>query len=329
MAELIRIGTVAELESLSARGGVALLGRDELLAHAPDGHWLLLAEGGKPVARCSLWWRAVPRLAGERPGIIGHFAALDGESAAILLSHCCRELAGQGCSVAIGPMDGNTWRRYRFITRRGSEPPFFLEPDNPDEYPGYFETAGFAPLARYYSNLDPDLGWELAEPLKERLARRGVHVRPLDPADFAAELERIYTISVAAFTNNFLYSPISRDEFMAMYTRVQSAVQPELVLFAEYRHQPVGFVFAIGDLLHGGAGGRAETVIIKSMAVLPEWNGRGVGPLLMAAVTANARALGYQRGIHALMHESNRSRGLSGHHGAMIREYTLYSRRLG
>jgi L-amino acid N-acyltransferase YncA len=329
MKELISIGTAAELEALSARGGVALLGRDELLGHTPDGHWVLLADGGAPVARCSLWWRKVPQLEGERTGIIGHFAALDGASAAVLLNHCCRELAGQGCSVVIGPMDGNSWRRYRFITSRGSEPPFFLEPDNPDQYPGYFETAGFAPLARYYSNLDPDLGWEVAEPLKARLSRRGVRIRPLEPDDFAAELERIYTISVAAFTSNFLYSPISRDEFMAMYTRVQNVVQPELVLFAEHQHQPVGFVFAIADLLHVRPTGGSDTMIIKSLAVLPEWNGKGIGPLLMAAVTANARTLGYQRGIHALMHESNRSRGLSGHHGAMIREYTLYCRGLG
>lgn len=329
MDELIRIGTAAELEALSARGGTALPGRDELLAHAPDGHWVLLDDSRIPAARCSVWWRSVPPLAGEQPGILGHFAARDGESAAVLLDHCCRTLAAAGCSVVIGPMDGTTWRRYRFVTERGAEPPFFLEPDNPDEYPGYFETAGFAPMARYYSNLDPDLGWGVTEPVKARLQRSGVRIRRLDPADFAGELEKIYTISIAAFSNNFLYSPISREEFMAMYARVQGVVQPELVLFAEYGELPVGFVFAVADLLNPGPEGRPETMIIKSLAVLPEWNGRGIGPVLMAAATENARNLGYRRGIHALMHESNRSLGLSGHHGAMIREYTLYSRRLG
>jgi len=113
-----------------------------------------------------------------------------------------------------------------------------------------------------------------------------------------------------------------------MYTRLRAAVQPELMLFAEHRSVPVGFVFAIGDLLNAHQGKASDTVIIKSLAVLPAWNGKGIGPLLMSEATANARRLGYRRGIHALMHEDNRSRGLSGHHGAVMREYVLYSRRL-
>jgi predicted N-acetyltransferase YhbS len=225
-------------------------------------------------------------------------------------------------------MDGTTWRRYRFVTRRGSEAPFFLEPDNPDEFPGFFEQAGFTPLARYFSNLDPDLGWEVPEALQRRLEERGIRIRQLDQQDFSGELERIHAISTASFSNNFLYSPISREGFLAMYAKVQRAIQPELVLFAEYGSVPVGFVFAIGDLLNPGPQKRPDTVIIKSLAVLPEWNGKGVGPLLMSEATANARRLGYRRGIHALMHEDNRSRGLSGHHGDVMREYALYSRSL-
>ena len=37
---------------------------------------------------------------------------------------------------AVGPLDGSTWRRYRLVTERGVEPPFFMEPDNPDDWPG-------------------------------------------------------------------------------------------------------------------------------------------------------------------------------------------------
>ena len=48
----------------------------------------------------------------------------------------------------------------------------------------------------------------------------------------------------------------------------------------------------------------------------------------MDRATENARGLGYQRGIHALMHESNLSRSLSDRHGSVMREYTLFSRRL-
>ena len=45
--------------------------------------------------------------------------------------------------MAVGPMDGSTWRRYRFITERGAEPAFFLETYNPDVWPLNF-TGAFA-----------------------------------------------------------------------------------------------------------------------------------------------------------------------------------------
>ena len=328
MVTMIRIESVQQLAALAEGESIAPLGATEFAAHAPDGHWVALAADGTLAGRCSLWWKEAPCLAGEHPGVIGHFAARDAEVASLVLAHGCRVLSEQGCTLAVGPMDGTTWRRYRFVTRRGGEPPFFLEPDNPDTYPAWFEQSGFSPLARYFSNLDPDLGWQVPEAMQARLEKRGIRIRPLNPDDFVGELDRIYAISTASFRHNFLYSPISRDEFLAMYDRLRPGVQPELVLFAEYRKTPVGFVFAIGDLLNARPGERPETVIIKSLAVLPEWNGKGVGPLLMAAATSNARGLGYRRGIHALMHEDNRSRSLSGHHGTVMREYVLYSRRL-
>ena len=99
-------------------------------------------------ARCSLWWSTVPPLEGARAGYIGHYAAADDRAAETLLESACRELAKHRCAVAIGPVDGSTWRKYRFVVERGGEPPFFLEPDNPDEWPAQFLRCGFAILAR-------------------------------------------------------------------------------------------------------------------------------------------------------------------------------------
>ena len=328
MLTMMQIESVQQLETLAGRGTLAPLGAADFSAHAPDSHWSALAADGTLAGYCSLWWESVPELPGEHTGIIGHFAVRDANAASFILSHCFQELAGRGCTLAIGPMDGTTWRRYRFVTHRKSEPPFFLEPDNPEEYPAYFEQAGFTPLARYFTNLDPDLGWSVPESLRSRLEKRGISIRSLDSYDYNGELEKIYTLSTVAFSKNFLYSPISRNEFIAMYAKLHALIQPELVLFAEYRQLPIGFVFAIGDMLNARPGSNPDTAIIKSLASLPEWNGKGIGPLLLSEVTANARKLGYRRGIHALMYEDNQSRALSSHHGNIMREYVLYSRRL-
>lgn len=112
-----------------------------------DAHWTF-GDAGAVRARCSLWWSDVPQVPGQRVGIIGHYAASSSDVGTQLLQLVCAELAQQGCTLAIGPMDGNTYRSYRFVTERGSEPPFFLEPDNPDDWPEHFASTGFTPLAK-------------------------------------------------------------------------------------------------------------------------------------------------------------------------------------
>lgn len=62
---------------------------------------------------------------GQKLGLIGHYAVQDAESAYRLLDHACQQLSQQGCTMAIAPIDGNTWRRYRLLSERGSEPIFF------------------------------------------------------------------------------------------------------------------------------------------------------------------------------------------------------------
>jgi len=295
----------------------------QVRSHGPDA--LILVDGaGTPAARASLWWRRVPPYPGERIGLIGHYAAADARAAAAVLSAACAELARRGCTLAVGPMDGSTWRRYRLLTGRGAEPPFFLEPDNPDDWPGHFESQGFTPLARYVSALHEDLGrsWT-ASPAAEAFA-----FRPLAPGRIDAELRRLWRVSTRAFTDNFLYTPIGEAEFRAMYRRLLPLVRPELVLFAERDGEAAGFCFALPDRLQALRGEAVDTVIVKTVAVLPEWRGRGLGGALIARVGAAALRLGLRRSIHALMHEDNPSRKIGGGLLRDFRRYTLYGRRL-
>ena len=140
-------------------------------AHHPDAHWVAV-DGGTTVARCSLWWRQAPPLEGERTAAVGHFSASPGaaHAARALLEQGCRELQAQGATLAVGPMDGNTWRSYRLVSDAGQEPPFFLEPWNPPEWNAHFTAAGFAPLAGFHSSVTTDLA-AVDERIPEAAAR--------------------------------------------------------------------------------------------------------------------------------------------------------------
>jgi len=296
--------------------------------HGADAHWVATA-GDEKVGECSLWWQSAPQLPGETLGVIGHYSANEACGPA-LLNHACEQLRLHGCTLAIGPMDGNTWRSYRLITERGSEPPFFLELDHPPALPEQFRNSGFAPLAEYTSALADDL--DVTDPrmarIEHRMRERGIMLRSMRIESLDEDLRHIYAVSITSFQRNFLFTPLPESEFMEQYRPIQSCVRPELVILAFDGVRPVGFVFAIPDYLEPQRGAPLATVILKTLAVLPEPALAGLGNLLLWHVHEVAKSLGFKRVIHALMHESNTSRNLSGRYAKPFRRYTLFSRKL-
>lgn len=330
MRRFVQIKTPADCAKAGA-GSLPAFDPQLLLRHAPDEHWLRLDADGAPTARVSLWWTSAPPHATHRLGVIGHYAATDERSGTELLHHAAARLAERGCTLAVGPMDGNTWRRYRLVTERGAEPTFFLEPDNPSEWPVHWTGAGFTALASYFSALNPDLTHEDTQVARagERLSRIGVRLRPLDTTNLDADLRRIYAVSARAFTANFLYTPLPEADFLAQYSALRERMRPELTLLAELDGEAVGYVFTLPDWQQAARGEAVDTAIVKTVAVLPERRCAGLGAWLVAETQRAARALGYRRAIHALMHESNNSLNLSGRYATPFRRYTLFGKELG
>ncbi len=303
---------------------------DSLIQQGPDTHWLVVDNNDHALARCSLWWQQVPAYPAQQLGMIGHFAAENSAAAQQLLQQACQQLKQQGCSMAVGPMDGNTWRRYRWISQRGNEPSFFLEPDNPDSYPFYFLENGFVVMAEYSSALNSDLTIEndRIKQFRQHAQQKGIQFRPLSMEIFEDELRRIYELSLASFQDNFLYTPISQTDFFSLYTRIKPYIQPELTWLAEQNGQLLGYLFGLSDLAQAERGQTIDTLIIKTVAVNPTQRRAGLGALLVTEIQRHAHDLGYRRAIHALMHHTNYSRHISHHCASTMRKYALYQRRL-
>lgn len=296
-------------------------------------HLLTRTADGMPVARCSLWWETTAPLHGRPTGYIGHFAAPDmGAEAAVrdLLATACHTLRAAGCAWAIGPIDGSTFRDYRFVIQRHvnapQEPPFFLEPQNPDAWPRHFVANGFAPIATYCSAVgklpphDPHL-----DRLMARAKATGATLRPVRLEAFQEELASIYAVVATSFRHNFLYTPLAQAEFVAQYLPLQAVIQPELGWVAERDERMVGFILALPNLAQAQRGEAIDTAIIKTVAAQPQGGVLGLGNLLIAQCQQAAYAAGYRRVIHALMHEDNISTKISARYAQIMRRYALYA----
>jgi GNAT superfamily N-acetyltransferase len=329
----LNFGTASEIVGFGESSGLPHFNPSDFETQHADIHLCALSESGEVQARCSLWWNHVPAYKQERVGVIGHYAAASDDAAAAVLGKAQERLRVAGCTLAIGPMNGNTWRSYRFVTDRGDQPPFFLEPANPPEWPLQFERAGFSSLASYFSGLNNDLSRPdpRLDALEKKIAEVGVVLRKAN-ADLRRELENIYAVSRISFRQNFLYTEIPLADFVSMYEPVLPAARPELVLLAERAGQCVGYLFALPDLAqksHGLDPNLAiDTFIVKTVSILPQPELKGLGTLLVARAQQQGREMGFRRCIHALMFEDNISLNISRHYATVMRKYTLYSKDL-
>ena len=295
----------------------------------PDAALALVADG-RVEATAALWWRE-PVVVPDRPGVvagrIGHAAWADAKAGAALLAACVERLKGEGATLALGPLEGSTWFSYRVVTEVGEAPPFALEPWARPVIATAFEQVGFAPVAHYLSSRVedlPDLS-DRVEADRQSLAERGITLRRIDgEADVAA----LHPLLLRAFAGNPFYAPLDRDRFLTLYGPLLASVDPDLVLIAEAEGRPVGVMLAMPDLAQAARGEPVDTVVVKTLAVDPDWQGVGLGGALATVVQEAARQKGYRRAIHALMHADNASTRISRHLGRPFRRYALLGREL-
>jgi hypothetical protein len=263
-------------------------------------------------------------------GLIGLFEALDDpEAVSELFEVAVKHLRELGCARAIGPIDGDTWHRYRINAGPFELPPFLLEPYNPSYYASLWEGCGFGVLETYSSKRIDDV-----EPVIKALSTKyaaasagGYTFERFEPGDFGSTLERIYKISVEIFRDNFLYSEIGFDEFRLLYRGVDGLVEPDSIWFAKAPDgTDAGFLFSYPNRTAHAP--RGDALNFKTLGVLSQHRRGGTGAALMYCGYEAGIRRGLRAANHCLMREGNPSERLDSGQGTVFRRYFLYERKL-
>jgi GNAT superfamily N-acetyltransferase len=300
----------------------------ELARHRPDVHAAVEIDG-RSAGQCSLWRRGAPALPGHRVGVIGHYVVHDDTAADELLRWACRRLSAMGCTYAIGPMDGNTWRSYRAVLDGAANSPFLLEPTHPTNAAAQFLRNGFAITATYFSAVNDDLTRPdpRSEAIAARMSRMGVIWRPLDPARLEAELRDIYAVSRVAFRDHAYFVGLAEDQFLAELSPLALQAPSELTWIARHAGRPIGFIFACPDFRQARRK-TIDTVVIKTLGVVPNPRYGGLGRLLLSSIQQHAHHLGFTGAIHALVRDVPHLRRISARFATPFRRYALFGKPL-
>ena len=258
------------------------------------------------------------------------------------------ELKKESVEILIGPLNGNTWNKYRFVTERYWREPFLMEPVNDVVDVEIFKKIGFVSIAEYFSSIAELNDKKYLKNLSEKVEKvknilnrkrkdnkkfkdfdiRQIKIKTAENQDLHNVLEKIYDLTIKAFKNNFLYSEIDKNTFLQMYEQYEEKLVKKYLKFAYLNDELIGFVFGMPDYLEMSYKGKVETIILKTIGVLPEFNGCGISYLLIDEFVKDALDDGYKYIIYALMYAGNVSKNIGLLLGEKMRKYELFKKEL-
>ena len=252
-----------------------------------------------------------------------------------LFNKVFEELKKEGIEIIIGPLNGTTWNTYRYVTEKGSRRQFLLEPWNEDYSVSLFEKLGFKPLAGYISTVMEGMDSDGRRNLNKKIEKlkkfdyyKDIKVESAENKDLLTVLNKVYDLTVEAFKNNFLYSKLEKEIFLKMYLSYEDKIIKKFFKMLYLGDELIGYVFGIPDYAELGYKGKIDTIILKTIAVSPIYNGKGMGYILINSLVEEAEKEGYENVIYALMHQSNVSKNIGLLLGNMLRKYTLFIKEL-
>ncbi|MGB0958952.1 MAG: hypothetical protein ACPGVK_01775 [Halocynthiibacter sp.] len=250
---------------------------------------------------------------------LGKFTCTSAKAGHDLLQEAVSFVRQQGIDHVIGPMDGDTWHSYRFVTYSDDSPAFLMEPTNSGPALEAFKKAGFSAISHYFSARVPLVNAAQTAPSSTDSFR----IETWDGTNPEGLFAQVHALSTQAFSQNAFYKPISKETFLAMYMPLVPMLKRELIFFARRPDDTLaGFLFGTPNYAEGPT---PNSVILKTYASLA----KGAGQHLAYAFHQAARNAGYETAIHALIHDDNLSAQRSASEGADIfRRYALWGLRL-
>lgn len=283
----------------------------------------------------------------EKVGFFGFFECIDDQTVANALFDAARAwLKSRGMEAMRGPVSPSVNDEYGLLVEGFDKSPYILMPYNPPYYATLIEKYGLAKIKDLYA-FEVDAKKVFTEKLKrvsEIVKRReGVVFRSLNMKDFDNEVRKIHDLYTRGWSHNWGEVPLTDDEFDYMAKDLKPIVNPELVVIAEVKGEPVGFGLSLPNLnqvlIHNRKGRlipgllriflqkkRIDGVRIIILGVVPEYLNTGIGGVLFYETGMRCVAQGYPHGEASWVLEDNvrMNRGAELLQGEKTKTYRLF-----
>jgi GNAT superfamily N-acetyltransferase len=280
-----------------------------------DAEFFVARRNGAVVGRiAAIFDRAHNRFHEEDAGFFGFFECVNDPAVAeALLTSARRWVRERGARFLRGPVSPSTNYECGMLIDGFDRSPMVMMPYNPRYYPELMDRVGLLKakdLLGYLSNAFTIDMKKIDRVAGRVLKTNGVTVRPISMKDYEGDVERVWEVYSRAWSRNWGFVPMSREEFRAMGKEMKPIVKPDLVLIGEVEGRVVGFALALPDVnfaLKPAGGSLLPTGILKilyyqrlirsvrvlALGVEERYRSSGVGAAFYATLVRNARKLGY------------------------------------
>ena len=257
-------------------------------------------------------------------------------------------LAHRGMTKAIGPFSFNSNHEFGLLVDGFDSPPYVANPHNSAYYPQIYDELGFEPAMDWFAyRVDTEMrGIQKMIRVSERLLSRHpeIQIRSIDPSRFEEEVERVHSIYVDAWEQNWAHVRVTEAEFRFIAGGLEKILDPDLCFIAEVGGRVAGISVTLPDfnqVVHKMNGrifpfgwwyllrrkAYIDRVRIFMLGVAQEFQSLPLGAALYAKTFQAGLAKGYRFGEASLILEDNtRMRGALEKMGGVIEKtYRSYA----
>jgi GNAT superfamily N-acetyltransferase len=174
----------------------------------------------------------------------------DVETARLLYSAAEEWCKKEGMNRILGPVNLSMNDECGFLLEGFDLDPAIMMPYTPEYYLKLSEECGYTKAKDLYGYLKGEVGVvdRIAKLVERVKSKEDVVVRPMSMKNFKEEVEIIKDIYNAAWEVNWGFVPMTPAEMDLMAKELKPIAEPELVLFAEVKGEPVGVSITLPDL---------------------------------------------------------------------------------
>jgi len=222
----------------------------------------------------------------------------------------------RGSRVLKGPVDGSVWHQYRVVKQSdGSD--FFKSERICEPYYYDFLAAKVKIEINYYSAYREKFEAILhaAQPAYAKLSQSDFSIQEVKNVT-PAHLRAIVALSKQAFINNWGFIELTDEEFDQLYSfkKLESHLSKLYLLYNGA--DIIGFSSVLKE--------DDSTLVFKTICVLPEYHGLGLGNALAYKVHFDAKAGGIKKIIYSLINEDNNIKKFTKEDAVIFRKYATF-----